>query len=48
MLSKRGRKSVDMALVAGLLMEFSAILHPKGARWRISATKLGARGRAIR
>ena len=32
MLSKRSRKSIDMALVAGLLVEFSAILHPKGSQ----------------
>jgi hypothetical protein len=28
MLSKRGRKGVDMTLVAALLKEFRAILHP--------------------
>lgn len=29
---RRGRKNVGMALVAGFLMGFDAILHPKGAR----------------
>jgi len=32
MLRKRGRKSAGMALVAGFLMGFSAILYPKGAQ----------------
>jgi hypothetical protein len=32
MLRKRGRKSAGMALVAGFLMGFSAILHPEGAQ----------------
>jgi hypothetical protein len=32
MLRKRGLKSAGVALVAGLLMGFDAILHPKGAR----------------
>ena len=32
MLRKRGCKSVGTALVAGFLMGFSAILHPKGAQ----------------
>jgi hypothetical protein len=31
MLRKSGRKTMGMALVAGCLMAFSAILHPKGA-----------------
>ena len=29
---RKARKSVGMALVAGFLMGFSAILHPKGAQ----------------
>jgi hypothetical protein len=32
MLRRRTRKNVGMALVAGFLMGFSAILHPKGAQ----------------
>jgi hypothetical protein len=32
MLRRRGRKSAGMALIAGFLMGFDAILHPSGAR----------------
>jgi hypothetical protein len=32
MMRHRGRKKLGMALVAGFLMGFSAILHPKGAQ----------------